>query len=427
MARGYIYGQGSRGIKVNDVLKTTAVIKTGSTINKGDLISYDGTEVIKRGININKGNEYVFNNDNISDISAVSLTSTKVLVSYTDGAGRFGNAKVLNISGSIITSGNGIFFTSNTIDYISAVSLTSTKVLVSYKDPTHYNKGTAIVLNISGNTITKGDEFIFNSDTTNHVSAVSLTSTKVLVSYNSSDNSYGTAIVLNISGDVITSGNEYIFNNIGTAYISAVYLTNTKILVSYRDNGNNSYYGTAIVLNISGDVISSGSSFVFNNDYTNNINTVSLTSTKVLVSYRDYGNNDYGTSIVLNISGNTITKGSTYVFNSDTTYYISAVKLSDTLVLVSYSDHNNNDYGNSIVLNISGSDINSGTSYIFNSDITNHVSAVSLTSTKVLVSYKDGGNSSYGTSIVLDLTKTDIEGLALSNGTGGETIDIYKF
>jgi len=430
MARGNVYGQSSGGLKVNDVEKTTAVIKIGSVVSEGDLISYDGSEVTKRGIgnNINSGNEFVFTSSSTVYISAVSLTSTKVLVSYRDNDNNYyGTSIVLNISEDIITSGSAYIFNSSDTGFISAVSLTSTKVLVSYQDGGNSQYGTAIVLNINGINITKGSEFVFNSGA-DYINAVSLTDTKVLISYRDyGNNFYCTSIVLNISGNIISKGSPYVFSNsTNTEYISATSLTDTKVLVSYNDSSN-SYYGTSIVLNISGTNITKGSPYVFNNiGSTYYISAVSLSDTKVFVSYQNKGNSYYGTSIVLNINGTNITGGSPYVFNSgNRTDYINAISLSDTTVLVSYKD--NSSYGTSIVLNIDGNNISKGSEYIFNSGYTQYISIVSLTDTKVLVSYQDTGNNSYGTSIVLNLNKLEPEGIALKSGTGGETIDIYKF
>jgi len=429
MARGNVYGQSSGGLKVNDVLKKTAVIKSGSIVSEGDLISFDGSEVIKRGItnDISNGNEYVFNNSVISNISVTTLTSTKVLVSYMDNDNNSnGTAIVLNIDGTNITSGNKFIFNNGSTSYISATTLTSTKVLVSYRDTNMY--GTAIVLNISGSTITSGSAYLFNSYRTHSINTISLTDTKVLVSYrDEGNNDYGTSIILNISGINITSGSEYVFNNSNsyTTDISAVKLTDTKILVSYKDYGN-SQYGTAIVLNVDGTNITKGNAYVFNYGNTDSISATSLTSTKVLVSYKNNNSIDTGTAIVLNVDGNDITKGSPYVFNyNGSTDYISAVSLSDSKVLVSYSDNGNNSYGTTIVLTIDGNVITSGNEYVFNSGKTYDINAVFLTDSKIFISYMD--NNFYGTSVVLDVSKTDIEGLALKSGTGGETIDIYKF
>jgi len=429
MARGNVYGQSSGGLKVNDVEKTTAVIKTGNNINIGDLISYDGNEVTKRSItnDISSGNEYVFNSGTIVSISAVSLSDTKVLVSYRNiSNSNYGVAIVLNIDSTNITSGSEYIFNSGITYYISAVSLTDSKVLVSYGDGGNYQRGTAIVLNIDGNTITSGSEYVFNSDITRYISTVSLTDTKVLVSYkDSGNNDYGTAIVLNISGNVITKGSEFVFNSGDTTYINTISLSDSKVLVSYRDGGNNNY-GTSIILNISGTNITSGSEYIFNSDTTYYISAVSLSDTKVFVSYQDISN--YGTAVIFTVSGNNIIKGSEYIFNnSGITSYISAVSLTDTKVLVSYSDGGNNYYGTAIVLNIDGNTITSGSEYVFNSGTTNDISAVKISDSKIFIGYSDSGNNDYGTSIVLDLTKTNIEGLALKSGTGGETIDIYKF
>jgi len=147
-----VYGQGSGGLKVNDVEKTTVVIKNGSTINIGDLISYSGSEVIKRDIlnDISIGSEYAFSYGETNNISAVSLTDTKVLVCYTDYSNnRYGTAKIITIDGNTIDSSSGLVFKYDYTYHISAVKLTDNKVLVSYQDYNNTHRyGTSIVLNI---------------------------------------------------------------------------------------------------------------------------------------------------------------------------------------------------------------------------------------------------------------------------------------
>jgi len=326
MARGMVYGQGSGSGVINDVEKTTAVIKSGSTINKGDLITYDGSEVIKRDITdniISTGNKFVFNNAMTQDVSIISLTDTKVLVSYNDSNNSYyGTIIILNINGNTITSSSPYIFNSGNTTYINTISLTDSKVLVSYRDSGNNYCGTSIILNIDGTNITKGSEYIFNSSNTTYISALSLTSTKVLVSYQDYSNGrFGTSIVLNINGDIITSGSAYIFNSSSTSYISAVFLTSTKVLVSYRlvcyrDNDNNDR-GSAKLLNIDGTTITDIAGYIFNSGSIQSIIAAPLSGNKVIVSYQDNSNNYLGTSVILNINGTSISRGNEYIIDSN--------------------------------------------------------------------------------------------------------------
>ena len=242
---------------------------------------------------------------------------------------------------------------------------------------------------------------VFESAATAYISAVSLSDTKVLVAYRDNGNSpFGTAIVLTINGTGITVGTPVVFESASTSYISAVSLSDTKVLVAYRDNGNSSF-GTAIVLTINGTGITLGTPVVFESAGTIYISAVKLSDTKVLVAYSDNGNSSFGTAIVLTINGTGITVGTPVVFESATTTYISAVPLSDTKVLVAYSDNGNSSYGTAIVLNIDGTSISPGDAYPFCAASTSYISAVKLSDLSIFVAYQDGGNGSYGTSQII--------------------------
>jgi len=297
------------------------------------------------------GSESVFNSSGNTDyISAVVLDSTHICVSYRDfGNSYYGTSIIGTISGNNISWGTEQVFNSSGItNYISTVALDSTHICVSYQDGGNSHSGTSIIGTISGNSISWGTASVFNAANTHYISVVKLDSTHICVSYNDDGNyDYGTSRIGTVLGSNISWGTEQVFNSSGnTYYISAVVLDSTHICVSYQDNGN-SYYGTSIIGTISGNNISWGSESVFNAGNTSNISAVLLDSTHICVSYIDYDNSQYGTSIIGTISGTSISWSSEQVFNTGTTYNISAVALDSTHICVSYMD--NNGYGTSII------------------------------------------------------------------------------
>jgi hypothetical protein len=325
-----------------------------------------------------------------------------------------------------VTSSTPTVYRSGSTNWISATKLDSTKVLVAYQDGSNLDYGTAIVLTISGTTITAGTAVFFESATTNNISATTLDSTKVLVAYQDAGNfGFGTAVVLSISGTTITAGTPVVFESANTDYISATTLDSTKVLVAYRDNGN-SGFGTSVVLSISGTAITAGTPVVFESANTAYISATTLDSTKVLVAYRDLGNSSFGTSVVLSISGTAITVGTPVVFRSANTGEISATTLNSSKVLVAYGDLGNSSFGTAVILSISGTSISVGTPVVFESAITDYISATTLDSTKVLVAYRDSGNSGFGTGSVLQPAFT-VQGVATQNGTAGQTRKFYDW
>jgi len=202
-------------------------------------------------------------------------------------------------------------------------------------------------------------------------------------------------------------GTETAFNAAETAYISVAMLTVSKFVVVYRDYGN-SNRGTAVVGTISGGVITYGSEYVFNSATTSFSSTVALSSTKIAIVYQDVGNSSYGTAIIGDVSGTTITYGSEYVFNSASLKYTSCTLFDDSKIIIAYRDDGNSGHGTAIVGDISGSAISFGAEAIFNAADVDHVSVFKLTSTKIAIVYQDVGNSSYGTAIIGDVSGTTI-------------------
>jgi len=223
--------------------------------------------------------------------------------------------------------------------------------------------------------------------------------------------------------DGVTAGTPAVFESAITNYISVTMLTSTKAIVAYQDNGNSSY-GTACILDVSGSTITAGTAVVFESANTSYISVTMLTSTKAIVAYQDNGNSSYGTACILDVSGSTITAGTAVVFESAITLYTSVTMLTSTKAIVAYRDNGNSSYGTTCILDVSGSTITAGTPVVFESATTNYISVAMLTSTKAIVTYQDDGNSSYGTSAIIDtetaLYVTDQHVSAIS---GADTVD----
>jgi hypothetical protein len=160
------------------------------------------------------------------------------------------------------------------------------------------------------------------------------------------------------------------------------------------------------ILTVSETTVTIGTEYVFNSAKTYDVSAILIDSTHVLVAYQDAGNSDYGTAQILTVNGTTITIGTKYVFNSGTTSNISTTLIDSTHVLVAYRDGGNSGYGTVGILTVSETTVTIGTEYVFNSAKTYDVSAILIDSTHVLVVYDDGGNSDYGTAQILTISGT---------------------
>ena len=379
-----------------------------------------GTAVVGTvsGTGISFGTPVVFNSGATHWISTVyDSANQKVVIAYKDsGNGSYGTAVVGTVSGTSISFGSEVVFNTGDTDRLSSTfDSTNNKVVIAYRDKGNSNYGTAIVGTVSGTSISFGSESVFEYANSYPISATYDSSNqKVVIAYMDYANSfYGTAVVGTVSGTSISFGTPVVFDSGGLAdHISATYdSSNQKVVIAYRDGGN-SYYGTAIVGTVSGTSISFGSPTVFESGNTQEIRLIyDSTNNKVVIVYQDDGNSQYGTAIVGTVSGTSITFDSPTIFNSAGTYYTGATYDStNNKVVIAYMDNGNSNYGTAVVLSTTGASIpQSGSETIFESSTTNEIVATfDSTNNKVVLAYRDDGNSSYGTAIVGTVSGTSI-------------------
>lgn len=145
----------------------------------------------------------------------------------------------------------------------------------------------------------------------------------------------------------------------------------------------------------------SGTPSTWNVDHDEHHSSALLDSTHVVVSYRDWDDDDAGKSVVATIDGTSITWGSTYEFIGGMSSETSSVAIDSTHVLVTYSDPANSWYGTAKIGTISnGDEISWGSAQVFNSGSIGDTYCAMLDSTHVLITYRDGGNLNYGTAII---------------------------
>ena len=163
-------------------------------------------------------------------------------------------------------------------------------------------------------------------------------------------NADGTVSV--VDGEARAVGSPVVFESASSDYMSATFdSSSNKVVIAYRDVGNSSY-GTAIVGTVSGTSISFGTAVVFESASSSYLSaTFDSSSNKVVIAYRDVGNSNYGTAIVGTVSGTSISFGTAVVFESAGSYDISATfDSSSNKVVIAYRDDGNSDYGTSVVL-----------------------------------------------------------------------------
>ena len=237
-------------------------------------------------------------------------------------------------------------------------------------------------------------------------------SNKVVVAYRDRDGSfYGTAVVGTVNGSTISFGTPVVFLSVTISKPAITFDSNSnKVVIAVYDGGSNisTYVGT-----VSGTSISFGTKVDLPSapNYTSFISaTFDSNSNKVVISWQDQTNSSYGTSIVGTVSGTSISYGSFSVFESASTGDITSTFDSNSnKVVISYKDNGNSGHGTAVVGTVSGTSISFGTPVVYTAATNNYPCiAFDSVNNKVVVSFADSTNSYSGTSMVGTVSGTSI-------------------
>ena len=281
-----------------------------------------------------------------------------------------------------------------------------------YRVNTPSNQGRYIYGSASGTTLTFESSVTYFTGGAEQVSlAFDTNANKSVFVYQDQNNSnQGTSRTLQGAGSVtnLTAGNYIgmsrgetlivnssvgstnLFNAASTNNVNSVYDSNAeKTVFFYTDEGNSSY-GTAIVADSTGSTLSYGSEAVFE---TANASAISCTydssNNKVVVAYRDNANSNRGTACVGTVSGTSISFGTPVTFTTNETSSTSATfDSSNNKVVIHYRDNNNSAYPTAVVGTVSGDSISFGTPVVVESAPSQYQGATfDSTNNKVILSY----------------------------------------
>ena len=219
-------------------------------------------------------------------------------------------------------------------------------------------------------------------------------------------NSDGT--VTAVAGVSQATGSPVVFESANTFYCSCAFdSSNNKVVISYVDLAN-SEYGTAVVGTVSGTNISFGTPVVFESSAIAYTSTVfDINSNKTVTTYRA---SSTGRSIVGTVSGTSISFGSfSYLSTNNVRNFTSTFDSANNKVVVAYTDQSASNYGKTKVGTVSGTSISYGTEVTYNS-ARSEFSSLTFDSlnNKIVLSFTDHGTSEYGTSIVGTVSGTSI-------------------
>ena len=417
--------------------KIVAAFKDFSDSNKGKAIV--GTV---SGTSISFGSAALFKNSAIGDDTAITFDSSnnKIVVFYTNSTNSdYGTAKVGTVSGTSIdfSGSSDVVFESSSSAYFGATfDSSNNKVVVAYKD-SGATDGRCAVGTVSGTSISFGTPVIFETGTTSDVSAVfDSNANKVVLAFSDTGADITRIVVGTVSGTTISFGSP-VNANTGSddTYIASAFdSTNNRVVVVFRDLGD-SNKGKAIVFRnasttnnltsenyigmsrgvVAGEPASTGTAVSFESGSTQLPKAVFDTnSNRIVIAYLDGGNSDKGTAVVGTVSGTSISFGTPVIYEQGGTANIAAVfDSSNNKVVVIYQDNGDSGRGKGIVGTVDPSDnsISFGTATQFNSGANNAYNigaAFDSSNNKVVVAYRDNGNSDYGTAAVGTVSGTSI-------------------
>ncbi len=345
----------------------------------------------------------------IEAVATATIASKKPVILNSAGT-------VTEVVESSDSAGSPTVFESDTSLFIATTfDSSNNKVVVAYRDNGNSFYGTAAVGTVSGDTISYGTPVVFESGATEYCALTfDSSNNKVVIAYRDEDNSnYGTGVVGTVSGTSISFGTPVVFSSSSTMRIAATFDTNNNaVAIAYVDFGN-SEYGTAVVGTVSGTAISFGTPVVYESAATSwTAATFDTSYNRNVIAYMDDANSDYGTVQLGVISGTSfIFGGSPIVFATAATTHIAATYDSNLeKVVIAYRDDGNSMYGTAIVGTVTGSyTMTFGTEVVFEADRSDYISAAfDSSNNKAVIGYQDPNNSDYGTAIVGTVSGTTI-------------------
>ena len=385
------------------------------------------------GTSISFGGSVVFDSgQGIYLALAYDSSNSKVVVGYA-GTNNYLETKVGTVSGTSISFGTAVVAYSAAFESLCATfDSNSNKVVFAFK---RNATGRAVVGTVSGTSVSYGSSVVYESSSATILQDATFdtTNNKVVIAYRASSASdAGRAVVGTVSGTSISFGTAVDFatsvnEQIGVTFDSSV----GKVIIAYDDGGTSK--GTVVSGTVSGTSITFDSAFVYEDASVEKVTAVfDSNANKTVIAYKDAGNSNYGTGIVFSPLSNNITSenyigmsrgvavqtgsaasaGTPVVFEAATTNNIGAAFDPDNnKVVIAYRDDGNSEYGTAIVGTVNNSDnsITFGTPTVFESARSDHNKVTYDTSNdKIVIAYGDNGNSNKGTAVVGTVSGTSI-------------------
>ena len=366
----------------------------------------------------------------------------RVVLTYRDNGNAYRGTVIV---GTVDPSDNSISFGTAQVFEDAQINFSAPvwdpdlqRLVIAYNDEGNSRYGTAIVgtINASDNSISFGTAVVFESARSDYINATEVGHSKIVISYQDDGNSsYGTAVVgtINATNNSISFGTPIVYNSSNTEQPVVTYDSGVdKVLFTYQDSGN-SNYGTCRVGTVSGTTISLGTAVAFENATTSNISAAYMpTINKTIIAYKD-GSADRGLARAATISGTTPSYGNIgqYSLGSNTVVETTVAFDSDThRAFITYEDDDDNDAIKTVPVVITGDNLTFGpTINIYGGDGDIAESTYDSNARRIVTMYRDNDDSDYLKAMVLrpeqtNLTSTNFLGFSDAAYSDGQTAKI---
>ena len=283
------------------------------------------------------------------------LTDTKCVVFGNGSSGM--SATVGTITGTSLSWGTTLEVHGYNKTQACVDRLDDTHVIITYKN--NSNDGVCVIGTISGTSISVGSEYAYDGGTINNVAVSSISSSTFVVSWGDDTAKDVHSAIGTISGSSISYGSTATADSHASGYnVFTTLLDSTHFALVWQDAyGTSTDVGKSIVGVISGTNISFGSVVNFDGTYGIPWDIKTIDSTHFIVSYNNTSWSGDGTVKIGTVaSGDVITYGSAYEFNSAATQQSTIAMLDSTHFVVAYEDDAGSDYGQSKLGTISNDD-----------------------------------------------------------------------
>ncbi|PKM49576.1 MAG: hypothetical protein CVV02_15160 [Firmicutes bacterium HGW-Firmicutes-7] len=336
----FVLAPRGEGAKINALIAEYQ-IEAGNTINAGDLVEFINNKAnpVSRKIE-----ERVIGKNLIamtSQVNAVTIDDTRVLVTYL-GSSSYLYALVLIVSETSITKGG--ILTCDTAAGIATVGLTlisTNKAILAFDSSVGGGQGMVLTVNTTTNAVTKGSTIQITGGRMYELVITKVTTDKALVVYRDGLNSnYTTSLILAASGTTLGAWYTLVIEAVASTPGDVILFNTNKLLLMYQTKA------VVLTVNTVSNTISKGTAYTITGVTAIKpqfCSLVAISATKVLLLVCNSQNGYYTTALLLAISGNVITPQTTLVvaatsFNNGAV--LSSVLMDIDKVLITHSNSN---------------------------------------------------------------------------------------